>query len=164
MKSKAAIIAGIMYTFLVFAMQYVFKIEIIYLNWIFIIPIVIFSYVNFNAGIYYSIAVAFTKLGIISEICLKSEKQFIDSMEGVLFLIVTAYISGIFFEKSREKDLKLKTYGELIKIASEKDNKEKFYRELLNYTSQKFQSENAYIILTTKEFFLQKHFQINLKK
>lgn len=158
MKSKAAIIAGIIYTVLVFAMQYVFKIEIIYLNWIFIIPVVIFSYVNFNAGIYYSIAVAFTKLGLIPESYLKGEKQFAGSMEGMLFLVVIAYITGIFFEKSREKDLKLKTYGELIKIASEKDDKEKFYRELLNYTSQKFQSENAYIILTTEELFFTEAF------
>lgn len=154
MKFKLALIVAIIYTAIVYFAHFVFKYDILNFNWIFIFPIILMAYYDFNAGIYYSIAVNFTKLSFVADSYSKGEKYTTNGIEGMIFLIVIAYISGIFFEKSREKDSKLLTYSELIKIASEKENRDKFYAGILDYTVKKFSGESAFIILISKEGFL----------
>ena len=74
MKFKLALIVAIIYTAIVYFAHFVFKYDILHFNWIFIFPIILMAYYDFNAGIYYSIAVNFTKLSFVADSYSKGEK------------------------------------------------------------------------------------------
>ncbi len=158
MRRRAAVIIGVLLTVLVFAAYYLYNIDLVYTHWILLIPVILFAYIDFNIGIYYSIGIGLSTINYIVTLSVKDREKSILIVENIVIFLIVAYVIGVIVERIKKKDDKLTAYSDLVKISSEREDRDKFYTQMAEYTSKKFESEKTYLIFITKDNFLDRVF------
>lgn len=158
MKKRAAVIIGVLLTVLIFTAYYFYEIDLIYTHWLLIIPVILFAYIDFNIGVYYTIGVSLTTVNYIFTLSVKDMEKAVLIVENIVIFIIISYVVGNIAAKIKKKDEKLTAYSDLVKISSEREDRDKFYIQMAEYTSKKFQSDKTYLIFVTKDKFLDRVF------
>ena len=104
MRKRAAVIIGVLLTVLVFAAYYLYNIDLVYTHWILLIPVILFAYIDFNIGIYYSIGIGLSTINYIVTLSVKDREKSILIVENIVIFLIVAYVIGVIVERIKKKD------------------------------------------------------------
>ncbi|BDU51464.1 diguanylate cyclase [Haliovirga abyssi] len=157
-KENSIIIINFVVILIMLFVKIIYNIPIVYLMSLFLIPITIISYFEFDLSIFTTLFLNFT----ITYFFLENLKKYGFNHEVILigifqiFFSIYTLLMGFIFSKLKKEILVSRLYKNIMEISYERDNLDKFLDEIVKYTKDKFESKNCSIILIKKDKVIQK--------
>lgn len=157
-KENSIIIINFIVILIILFVKIKYNIPLVYLMSLFLIPITIISYFEFDLAIFTTLFLNFT----ITYFFLENLKKYGFNHDVIsigsfqIFLFIYTLFIGFIFNKLKKEILVSKIYKNIMKISHERDDFDKFLDEIVKYTQDKFESEKCSIILIKKDKVIQR--------